>query len=533
MRWRVQLMALNINDASFKKIKKLSLTAGDDSIPLVTMSCAWSLDSGTFCNVVPVVGQKLLPSAGTNAQIDSFIEGLGDSPVQVILEYDESGDTVVHTGFPITTHVETSSGAVMNTSILARSIGINSRLDLLSAMAPAVRVFFSKSVGPSDNAAEKAKLALTEKSDGSLTSYFTADQTVYQVNPADYIIKLLAKLQKSHRSVADGALSPTETVDEILSTSTTYKLTTAIVHGDRSIVGNNMRTQTAYRARTWVNASSYAALIDFNGMTFNHIVPDSIADSTFKVGPILPLGKAFVKEIKLEDVLSVTRDNDYAEDMMPITQVWVPKIIGGSNDGSITADVAVTQKHDPYNYHRYPTEETKGNALIKQPPTFFNSICQQQLANGGTGNTKGNVVAPGVVSDGTETQVESAKTTAEKEAENSSGDTQEQINTLGTRFAEMYYVERAFNNQTANVSIPWHQYAAYVAIIGQNVKFSIPFEQGSFIGNLVSVHLTIDRPSVRATCNLAFTHVRTTVENEALGFKKHPLYADWIGNTGK
>lgn len=514
---------------SFGRIKKLSLTVGDKSIPLTSMTCVWSLDAGAFCTVVPVVGRKLLPTQGEDSQVDSFLEGAtANKPAEVYFQDNVMNSPVkLHTGFPIVSHIETATGPVENTGVLARSIGINSRLDLLSAISPAVRVFFSREVTP--KAKKAASAAIASINDGSAVAFFTAGKTIIDVNPAYYIIQLLARLQKTLREAGDQTVDEIQQIDKIFITEDSYNLTDRITGGDKSKMGASLAVQAARRAYTWANTSAYNALLDFSRNTFIHTVPEDITEGTYRLGPTLPLGKHYSRELKLSEILTASRDKNSTQDMIPITQVWVSRVWGGSNDATPT-NTRLVDSFDKYKYHRWPEQETvNGNALIKQPPVFFSTICEQKLADGGTGSKKTLVKQSGIKSDGSNAKTSSAETEEEKEKENPAGRTQAEIDTLGEQFAKMYYVEMAYKKQTATLSVPWHLYDEMLHLLGQNIKFTIPFKQGSFIGHLAQVSLTIDRPSVRATCSLSLTHVRTEAENDKLGFDEHPLYNDWIG----
>jgi hypothetical protein len=210
--------------------------------------------------------------------------------------------------------------------------------------------------------------------------------------------------------------------------------------------------------------------------------------------------------------------------MIPITQVWVAREWGGSNDPN-TPHVSDTELYAKSMYHRWPTDGSPGQALIKKPPVLFSNICEQQLNNGGTGNTQDKVNTRGKKTD--KESIEDK--TKSGDSDRSEGKTQQQIDTLGKQFARMYYVEHAFKQQTVTINVHWLLYSDMIKLLGQNIQFTVPFESGTSVGHLTSIQLTIDRPANKAVCVLSLTHVRSAEDNEKMGFNEHPLYKDWIG----
>jgi hypothetical protein len=249
------------------------------------MSCVWSLDAGTFCHVVPVVGTKLLPTSSGGEGIANALKNLDeDEMVTVDLTINKNDTRTIHKGFPIVTHMESTSGSSF--SSLSRSIGINSRLDLLSAVTPATRVFFNKEVTP--DARSVAVHELASLSDGSIVSFFFA-KNITVVNLSSYIIELLDKLQKAFRAAGGQKTPGDQQVSEILSTKKSYVLTDAISAGDRANTAAAIQVQTARRSKVLSSSTFFGAIMDFNNMAFLHTVPADLAKGTYHLGPILPL----------------------------------------------------------------------------------------------------------------------------------------------------------------------------------------------------------------------------------------------------
>lgn len=510
-------MPTDLAKTKFTKIDRLTLNVDGTIIPLVSANMNWGVDSSSSCQVVPVVGSKILPNKNSPDNIASVLENLdADQLVTVEIEVDGEPPVVLHTGFPVMSRMETSTGAGPNSSVLARSLIINSRLGLLQAYSPSTRVFFNQKETPS--ARLIAQTNIQTNSDGSAVSCFFDKDRAVQVNLGRYIINLLADLQETLRDEGESALTDVEKIRNILESDDTFILNDAMVGaGTASKVATPIQLSTSKRAKAWANSDSLAVLQNFNKMAFLHTVPLSLEEGTFLLGPTLPMGYYSVRTLSLKETLSVERTETFRQ--MPPTQVWVAREWGGSRDATGAQSTLMMYKS---HYHRWPENMEKGAALVRQPPALFANVVDQQLNNGGTGTLPVEKNKAGVITDGSANRVNK-----ERREER----TQDQIDSLGKRFAQMYYAEEAYRNVQATITVPWSLYTEMVGHIGANIKFTIPFDFGVFIGNLARVNLILDRPSLNAVCVLNLTHVRTEEDNEKWALDVHPAYLGWIGKT--
>jgi len=520
------MASVGITGANFKKIDKLTLSGGaGGEFPLTSVTITWGLDRPTTCTVAPVVGTRLLPQGGARAK-GVTLESL-PADVAAFVDMVVDGENYpLHTGYPVGNTLNSVSGSMPNSSMISRNISINSSLSLLAAINPASRLFFKGVVV--ETSKKSASDVAVIQSDKSIQSYFYPDQKKTIANPPKYIINLLNDLNESHK--AAGNQTAPVGVKDILVTGPDYTINDAISAGGEVDITLSMAMAVAKRAvATWHGSNSYQALMDFNSLAFLHTVPYvmdfgggdvDISTAQYLVAPTLPLYKKTARTIKNKELVAVTATDMDVEGLEPISQVWVGRTVGGSDDASTPPPTVGSIAS--FLYHQWPRGVTKGQALIKAPPPFFSAILGQKLVDGDTGNKPKKVNQKAKKGEETENLV---KASEKKKFDRPQPD----IDTLGEQVARMYYVDRAFNQRNVTITVPWHLYVEMVTLIGKNIAFRIPFESGNYIGHLIAVTLQVDRASNRANCQLTVAYVRPEKENNELGFDEHPFYNNFLG----